>query len=431
MPSRPFRAPYMIDASERTLYTFHPDRLYNVSMLDDLMLRFPRLTIEDISDGNHERSCGICQTEYQGTYGEARGCAEVDKGEQPVQLSCGHVFGHDCLSRWLPKNNCPVCRVGLLEGHVNRYGKLKVRLGKAALLRDLEVADHLMSALHGHPHPNIDPNRDTYDFFQGPSTETALIREIADARTRTENRNRIRLDNENRLFHRRREYQLFQQLQAEGVELPRSLTLDSIVEGYLEARQEQALFEYLQQRGAFRYPNMDKFFRREPALSDREMYEKLRLLGCLWQPYGTWERADGIMIFLSVELWEQLDRRRREPNGDDVLQTELRRLGPFPLGIDDVLDDNIDLDDGAQDADELDDAEQRQGLTRRISVSGLVRRAFRSVVPRHRFRRSGRGVHWRLSSILYRNSQSSLEEDDIDEVVRNNGTWEVDLDLTE
>ena len=131
--TRPFRAPYMTDASERTLYTFHPDRLYEVSVLDDLMLRFPRLTIEDISGENHDRSCMICQTEYQGTYVEAADDQVVDKGEHPIKLACGHVFGHDCLSKWLPKNSCPICRQILLDGHLNRYGKLKIKLGKAGM----------------------------------------------------------------------------------------------------------------------------------------------------------------------------------------------------------------------------------------------------------------------------------------------------------
>ena len=134
-----------------------------------------------------------------------------------------------------------------------------------------------MSALHGHPYPNIDPARGTYNFFQGPSSDTAQIREMADVRTRAENPNRIWLDNENRQLHRRRDYGLFQQLQAQGVDFPRSLTLDSIIGCYLEARQEQALFEYLRERGAFKYPNMDKFFQREPARTDQEMYEMLRV----------------------------------------------------------------------------------------------------------------------------------------------------------
>lgn len=121
----------MIDASERTLYTFSPDRLYDVSALDDLMLRFPRLTIEDISDQNHDHSCSICQAEFQSNYVEAKDNPVVDKGEQPIKLACGHVFGHDCLSKWLPNNTCPICRQTLLDGHLNRYGKLKVQLGKA------------------------------------------------------------------------------------------------------------------------------------------------------------------------------------------------------------------------------------------------------------------------------------------------------------
>ena len=180
-----------------------------------------------------------------------------------------------------------------------------------------------MSALHGHPIPNIDPARTGYNFFQGPSTDTAQIREMADRRTRAVNPNRIRLDNENRQLHRRRDYQLFQQLQAQGVVFPRSLTLNAIIDGYLEERQELALFEHLQSRGAFNYPNMDKFFQRQPARTDEEIYEMLRVskisersfplaenadpkftqdLGLFWQPYGTWEKADGIIVFLCRTL---------------------------------------------------------------------------------------------------------------------------------
>ena len=135
-----------------------------------------------------------------------------------------------------------------------------------------------MSALHGH----LDPAHTMYDFFQGPSQETAQIREMADRRNRAENPGRIRLDQENRQLHRRRDYQLFRTLLAEGVDFPRALTLDSVIEGYLEPRQEQALFEYLQQRGAFKYPNMDKFFQREPTRTDQEMYEMLRVSKISW-----------------------------------------------------------------------------------------------------------------------------------------------------
>ena len=79
----------MIDASERTLYTFNPGRLYEVSVLDHLMLRFPRLTIEDISSQCHDHSCSICQEKFQSEYVEANDNTVVDKGEQPVKLACG------------------------------------------------------------------------------------------------------------------------------------------------------------------------------------------------------------------------------------------------------------------------------------------------------------------------------------------------------
>ena len=129
------------------------------------------------------------------------------------------------------------------------------------------------------------------------------------------------------------------------------------------------------------------------------------------------------MIFLSAELWEELDRWRRGSNGDGVLRAELGRLSHFPLGIDDDLDDAMDLGDEVQDAEEPDGVEQRLANPRRVSFRGLIRQTFRSVLPRNRFRRAVRGVHWRLSSLLNNDSQTTLEEDDIDEVIRNNGTW--------
>ena len=137
------------------------------------------------------------------------------------------------------------------------------------------------------------------------------------------------------------------------------------------------------------------------------------------------------MIFLSAELWESLDRWRRGSSGDGVLRAQLGRLGHFPLGIDDDLDDALVLENEAQDAEDLDGVEQRPTNIPHVSFRGRIRQAFRSLVPRNRSRRNGRGFHWRFSSILYRDSETSLEEDDIDELVGNNGTWEVDLDLTE
>ena len=137
------------------------------------------------------------------------------------------------------------------------------------------------------------------------------------------------------------------------------------------------------------------------------------------------------MIFLSAELWESLDRWRRGSNGDSGLRAEIGRMEHFPLGIDDDLDEALVLEDEAQGAEDPDSVEQRPTNIRRFSFRGLIRQTFRSLAPRNRSRRNGRGLHWRFSSILYRDSQTSLEEDDIDEMVRNNGTWEVDLDLTE
>lgn len=91
--TRPFRGPFIGDAGERTLYTFHSDRLWEAGILHDLMIRFPRLTIEDISKEPHERSCSICRTEYQSAYIVTNHGKPIDQREQPVKLPCKYISG--------------------------------------------------------------------------------------------------------------------------------------------------------------------------------------------------------------------------------------------------------------------------------------------------------------------------------------------------
>ena len=136
------------------------------------------------------------------------------------------------------------------------------------------------------------------------------------------------------------------------------------------------------------------------------------------------------MLFLSAELWKDLDRGRE--TAEFPLQRHyLRGMGHFPIGIDDVLDDNLGLEGDVQDDDGPYGVAHGPAITLRISIGDLVRQLFRSVVPRNGSWLRARRVRWKLSSILSNRSQNRLEDDDIDVVLRNNATWEVDLDLTE
>lgn len=53
-----------------------------------------------------DRSCGMCREPYLGAED-----AEETYSEDPVQLSCGHIFGKTCISAWLLQSStCAICR---------------------------------------------------------------------------------------------------------------------------------------------------------------------------------------------------------------------------------------------------------------------------------------------------------------------------------
>ncbi|CAF5077048.1 unnamed protein product, partial [Rotaria sp. Silwood1] len=64
-------------------------------------LPFPSVPINELRDNN---SCPICQSEYQ----------------DPIILTCKHVFCEECVSSWLDRNaSCPLCRCKLPIGQSN------------------------------------------------------------------------------------------------------------------------------------------------------------------------------------------------------------------------------------------------------------------------------------------------------------------------
>jgi len=63
-------------------------------------LPFPSASINDL----RENICPICQSEYQ----------------DPIILTCKHVFCEECVSSWLDRNaSCPLCRCKLPIGQAN------------------------------------------------------------------------------------------------------------------------------------------------------------------------------------------------------------------------------------------------------------------------------------------------------------------------
>lgn len=54
-------------------------------------------------DGYLEAKCTICADDFD--------VEEDDRNHGPVMTDCEHIFGHDCIVKWLCKHEtCPVCR---------------------------------------------------------------------------------------------------------------------------------------------------------------------------------------------------------------------------------------------------------------------------------------------------------------------------------
>lgn len=78
---------------------------------------------KDINDLKaDERVCSICLMEYEIELGSNRmhefGVPLYDNmkdNRQPLQLTCGHIFGRTCIEKWLFNNgSCPLCRAILV-----------------------------------------------------------------------------------------------------------------------------------------------------------------------------------------------------------------------------------------------------------------------------------------------------------------------------
>ena len=94
------------------MYDWHPHTIQKL---------FQRVSLEELPDNNHDRSCGICNRAYgkapEYTTSEPWTRLPRPSEEEPVRLLCGHVLGENCIQRWTfpqpwgrNRNSCPLCR---------------------------------------------------------------------------------------------------------------------------------------------------------------------------------------------------------------------------------------------------------------------------------------------------------------------------------
>ena len=134
--------PTIIHGNSTTIYGIAPNLLENgntiivdrvcPSLVKIFVSNLPRKTIENLTA--EETTCSICYEPFTETD------TELMSAEMAVQLSCGHVFGDQCLTNWLNADNvtCPMCR-----GLVYDIGAIQPQSALDDLL--YEVLEHLKS----------------------------------------------------------------------------------------------------------------------------------------------------------------------------------------------------------------------------------------------------------------------------------------------
>ncbi|KAN0104119.1 hypothetical protein V8E51_009864 [Hyaloscypha variabilis] len=91
------------DSEDDESFDGYHDGEFNETTVSQALVSVP---IKDVLD--EDRQCSICK--------EAYGCSEgnMEAPEEPVKLSCGHIFGFVCATAWLyigsRHQDCPMCR---------------------------------------------------------------------------------------------------------------------------------------------------------------------------------------------------------------------------------------------------------------------------------------------------------------------------------
>ena len=81
---------------------------FPVDTYETFVARLPIVPIERLP--TDERECSICTLPFKSPLGILQGLSS-GPSESPLQLSCGHIYGKACLTRWLANHTtCPHCR---------------------------------------------------------------------------------------------------------------------------------------------------------------------------------------------------------------------------------------------------------------------------------------------------------------------------------
>lgn len=89
--------------------------------MDNFISSLRKVDAEDLGPDRIDRECRICFEPYRQCADRAAAAPDASglymsiSGEDPVRLPCNHIFGQECLEKWLRRHDqCPKCRRELL-----------------------------------------------------------------------------------------------------------------------------------------------------------------------------------------------------------------------------------------------------------------------------------------------------------------------------
>lgn len=282
---------------------------------------------ESAAEGSlEEPMCPCCYVEY------GRRAADDVEPEHPVKTRCGHIFGDQCLKKWLPNNSCPTCRRVLFD--TPGFGSNWTRRFRTLLDFTSETDDPLMEHIEGpqdrltlpldvaytrayaeplgpseiQPRPEDGwleaedpvqlglrrPNPEGQHLATEPEIENSDAGWTFTQDVENNEDDHLFLFDEVRRVVDRREAMLYQALVDEGTTLPSPRSFGAELSGTLDWVQERALFQEIQRRGAFDYPGLRRFYN---PMRDVQIFRELRDYGCCWNPNGFWGLSNGTILW--------------------------------------------------------------------------------------------------------------------------------------
>lgn len=134
------------------IWEFPAPARFSPAEADELMKTLEKLHVSSLEQDAKE--CDICKKEFSplldaasstdpiltnSTQAPNEYSADDEEPENPVRLVCGHIYGENCLKRWISRSGggdlptCPMCRAVIEKGNI-AVSEIKIILDRVGTL---------------------------------------------------------------------------------------------------------------------------------------------------------------------------------------------------------------------------------------------------------------------------------------------------------